>query len=96
MKIQRIQKKRPLEKNRIHRLIKGTRLEVKKQRKKKSIRNTDPMAYMDVQPVEFDPFDIRGRSTLKVLDSLQYFSNRKDTAIHACNSWSAASTTAGP
>lgn len=95
MKIKRIQKRQPLEKNRLHRLIKGTRLEVKKQRKKKHVRNSDPMAYMDIQPVEFDPFDIRGRSTLKVLDGLQSFSNRKDTAIHACNSWSAASTTAG-
>ena len=67
MKAKRIQKKQPLEKNRIHRLVRGTRLEVKKLRKKKnSTRNTDPMAYMDIQPVEFDPYDIRGRSTLKV------------------------------
>jgi len=67
MKAKRIQKRQPLEKNKIRRLIKGTRLEVKKERKKKSIRNTDPMAYMDIQPVEFDPYDLRGRSTLKVI-----------------------------
>ena len=95
MKIKRIQKRQPLEKNRLHRLIKGTRLEVKKQRKKKHVRNSDPMAYMDIQPVEFDPFDIRGRSTLKVFGGLQSFSNRKATAIHAYNSWYATSTTAG-
>jgi hypothetical protein len=66
MKVKRIQKRQPLEKNKIRRLVKGTRLEVKKIRKKKAIRNTDPMAYMDIQAVEFDPFDLRGRSTLKV------------------------------
>jgi hypothetical protein len=65
MKVKRIQKKQPLEKNRIRRLIKGTKLEVKKQRKKK-IRNTDPNKYMTIKPVEFDPWDIRGRSTLTV------------------------------
>jgi hypothetical protein len=95
MKAKRIQKRQPLEKNRVHRLIRGTRLEVKKQRKKKHVRTTDPMAYLDIQPVEFDPFDIRGRSTLTVLDCFQYFSNCKDTAIYAFNSWSAASATAG-
>jgi hypothetical protein len=95
MKAKRIQKRQPLEKNRVHRLIRGTRLEVKKQRKKKHVRTTDPMAYLDIQPVEFDPFDIRGRSTLTVLDCFQYFSNCKDTALYASNSWSATSATAG-
>jgi len=66
MKVKRIQRKQPLEKNRIARLIKGTKLEVKKQRKKK-VRNTDPSKYITVKPVEFDPWDIRGRSTLTVL-----------------------------
>src|SRR5437762_11320939 len=74
MKVKRIQKKQPLEKNRIRRLIKGTRLDVKEpSKKKKKTRNTDPNAYITVKPVEFDPHDIRGRSTLKVPESpLQY------------------------
>ena len=67
MKVKRIQKKQPLEKNKMRKLIKGTKLEVKKERKKKSERNTDPYAYIDVKPVEFDPYDLRGRSTLKVI-----------------------------
>jgi hypothetical protein len=68
MKVKRIQKKQPLEKNRIRRLIRGTRLEPKKPKKKnKHIRNYDPNAYLTVKPVEFDPYDIRGRSTLKVI-----------------------------
>lgn len=66
MKVKRIQKKQPLEKNRIRRLIKGTRLEVKKPRRTTRVRNTDPNAYVTVKPVDFDPFDLRGRSTLKV------------------------------
>jgi hypothetical protein len=67
MKVKRIQKRQPLEKNRIRRLIKGTRLEIKEpSKKKKKSRNTDPNAYITVKPVEFDPHDIRGRSTLKV------------------------------
>src|SRR5215471_176928 len=67
MKVKRIQRKQPLEKNRIRRLIKGTRLDVKEHsKKKKKARNTDPNAYITVKPVEFDPHDIRGRSTLKV------------------------------
>ena len=70
MKVKRVQKKQPLEKNRIRRLIKGTKLEVKKEKKKKKKRerNTDPNAYIDVKPVEFDPYDLRGRSTLKVIE----------------------------
>jgi hypothetical protein len=69
MKFKRIQKKQPLEKNRIRRLIKGTRLDVKEpSKKKKKTRNTDPNAYITVKPVEFDPHDIRGRSTLKALE----------------------------
>ena len=73
MKVKRIQKKQPLEKNRIRRLIKGTRLDVKEPSKKKKARNTDPNAYITVKPVEFDPHDIRGRSTLKVLElTVQY------------------------
>jgi hypothetical protein len=68
MKVKRIQKKQPLEKNRIRRLIRGTRLEPKKAKKKnKHVRNYDPNAYLIVKPVEFDPYDIRGRSTLKVI-----------------------------
>jgi hypothetical protein len=66
MKVKRIQKRQPLEKNRIRRLIKGTRLDVKEpSKKKKKTRNTDPNAYITVKSVEFDPHDIRGRSTLK-------------------------------
>jgi hypothetical protein len=70
MKFKRIQRKQPLEKTRIRRSIKGTKLEVKKPRKKKSDRNTDPNKYIDVKAVEFDPHDLRGRSTLKVLGVL--------------------------
>jgi hypothetical protein len=66
MKVKRIQKKQPLEKNKWRRAIKGTKLEVKKPKKKKNQRNTDPNAYIDVKPIEFDPYDLRGRSTLKV------------------------------
>lgn len=70
MKVKRIQKRQPLEKNRIRKLIRGTRLEVKKPKKKnKHVRNYDPNAYITVKPVEFDPYDIRGRSTLKVSES---------------------------
>ena len=68
MKVKRIQKRQPLEKNRIKRLIKGTKLEVKRGKKKKKYHgNEDPNAYIDVKPVEFDPYDLRGRTTLKVL-----------------------------
>src|SRR5271169_329777 len=71
MKAKRIQRRQPLEKNRIRKLIRGTRLEVKKPKKKnKHVRNYDPNAYITVKPVEFDPHDIRGRSTLKVIASV--------------------------
>lgn len=65
MKFKRIQKKQPLEKNRLRRLIKGTRLDPKKPKKNKTVyRNAS--TYIDVKEIEFDPWDIRGRSTLKV------------------------------
>jgi len=69
MKVKRIQRRRPLEKNHIKRLVRGTRLEVKKPKrleKKKKIRNSDPSRYLTIKPYEFDPLDIRGRSTLIV------------------------------
>jgi hypothetical protein len=69
MKVKRIQRRQPLEKNRVKRLIRGTRLEVKKPKrleKNKKIRNSDPSKYLTVKPFEFDPLDIRGRSTLIV------------------------------
>jgi len=65
IKVKRIQKKKPLEKNRVRRLIKGTRLEVKKPKKPSKVRR-DPSTYIDLKEVEFNPWDIRGRSTLKV------------------------------
>jgi hypothetical protein len=66
MKVKRIQKRQPLEKNKIRRLVKGTRLEAKAPPKKKSRKNPDPNAYIDVKAIEFDPYDLQGRSTLKV------------------------------
>src|SRR5277367_583682 len=48
MKVKRIQRRQPLEKNCVKRLIRGTRLEVKKPKrleKKKKIRNADPTKY---------------------------------------------------
>src|ERR1700731_2815375 len=45
MKVKRIQRKQPSEKTKARRLIKGTRLEVKRVRKPKSVRNTDPNKY---------------------------------------------------
>jgi hypothetical protein len=67
MKVKRIQRQQPLEKNRVKRLIHGTHLEVKKPKrleKNKKIRNSDPSKYLTIKPFEFDPLDIRGRSTL--------------------------------
>jgi hypothetical protein len=91
MKVKRIQQKRPLEKNRIKRLIKGTKLEIKKQRKKK-IRNTDPDKYVTVKPVEFDPWDIRGRSTLTVLfPVLESPLMLQGASIYARDTWYAPS-----
>jgi hypothetical protein len=69
MKVKRIQPKQPSEKTKARRLIKGTRLEVKRIRKPKSIRNTDPNKYLDIKEIEFDPYDLRGRTTLKVCKS---------------------------
>jgi hypothetical protein len=66
MKVKRIQRKHPLDKNKARRLIKGTRLEVKRVRKPSHVRDTDPNKYIDVKEIEFDPFDLQGRSTLKV------------------------------
>ena len=68
MKVKRIQRRHPLEKNRIKRLIRGTRLEVKKPKQlhKTKRRNTDPDKYITVKPVEVDAIDLRGRSTLIV------------------------------
>jgi hypothetical protein len=91
MKVKRIQKKKPLEKNRIRRLIKGTKLDVKKIRKKKA-RNTDPNAYLDVKEVEFDRYDLRGRTTLTVCSFLSP-ANSQDSQIHACVSRSTTSST---
>lgn len=67
MKAKRIQKRKPLEKNRVRKLIRGTRLEPPKpiKKKKKKVRS-DPKSFITVKPVEFDTYDIRGRSTLKV------------------------------
>jgi len=66
MKVKRIQKRKPLEKNRVKKLIRGTRLEPPKLPKKKSRKNPDKNAYIDVKRVEFDPYDLTGRSTLRV------------------------------
>ena len=93
MKVKRIQKRQPLEKNRIKRLIKGTKLEVKRGKKKKKYHgNEDPNAYIDVKPVEFDPYDLRGRTTLKVLQkptlNLYIFI---DSSVYACFTWDATS-----
>jgi hypothetical protein len=65
MKAKKIQRKHPTENNKLKRLIKGTKLQEKAQKKKKSRRNTDPNAYLEVKKIEFDPFDLRGRTTLK-------------------------------
>jgi hypothetical protein len=73
MKIKRIQPRQPLQKNKIRRLMKGTRLEVKAPRKKKSEKNPDPKAYIDVKEVDFDPYDLAGRSTLKVRPNSHLF-----------------------
>jgi hypothetical protein len=96
MKVKRIQRKQPLEKNRIRRVIKGTKLEVKKQRKKK-IRNTDPSKYMTIKPVEFDPWDIRGRSTLTVSTPLllKIVADSQGSSIYARDTWHATSSTPG-
>ena len=77
MKVKRIQRRRPLEKKRIKRLIRGTRLEVKKPKKlhKTKKRSTDPDKYITVKPVEFDPLDIRGRSTLIVIPLFAFCSS---------------------
>ena len=76
MKVKRIQRRHPLEKNRIKRLIRGTRLEVKKPKKlhKTKRRSTDPDKYITVKPVEVDAVDIRGRSTLIVHPLFAFFS----------------------
>ena len=75
MKVKRIQRRHPLEKNRIKRLIRGTRLEVKKPKQlhKTKRRNTDPDKYITVKPVEVDAIDLRGRSTL-IVPPLAFFS----------------------
>ena len=68
MKVKRIQKKQPTEKNRIWKSIRGTKLQPKFKKKKVKIRgDADPNKYIDVKEVEFDPWDITGRTTLKVL-----------------------------
>ena len=96
MKVKRIQKKKPLEKNRVKRLIKGTKLEPKKSPKRKSHhRNPDPNAYIDVADHEFNPWDITGRTTLKALASHGY-ANCIGTALYAYNSWLTTSSTTNP
>jgi hypothetical protein len=84
MKVKRIQRKHPLDKNKARKLIKGTRLEVKRVRKPSHIRDPDPNKYIDVKEIEFDPFDLLGRSTLKVFQS-QLRLLTIDSSVYACN-----------
>jgi hypothetical protein len=81
MKVKRIQKRQPLQKNKVRKLIKGTRLAVKPPPKKKSRKNPDPNAYIDVKPIEFDPYDLLGRSTLKVCPQFQLCQHIRSVGI---------------
>ena len=94
MKFKRIQKKKPKEENRIWKLIRGTKLQPKFKKKKVKIRgNADPNKYLDVKEVESDPWDITGRTTLKVVLIFRH-AKLVDSSIYACFTGYATSSTA--
>ena len=65
MKVKRIQKKKPLEANKIWRRVKGTKLQPKKPRKMTVRQQADPFKYYRDEEVD-DPYRERTTVTIRV------------------------------
>jgi hypothetical protein len=69
MKVKRIQKKQPLERNKIWRRVKGTKLQPRKPRRMTARQQADPDKYIRFEEVE-DPYGEKQTVTIKVSQRL--------------------------